>query len=76
MPTISIPQQVSDRTKLVAVPESVYDEFLAWQEEVKSKTTFKPTGEDKRDLAAARRNRTKGNYVTLDVLYHDLAARR
>lgn len=76
MATITIPKQISDQTKLVAVPESVYEEFVAWQKQIKSKKTFKPTAEDIRDLAVARKNRAKGNFVTLDVLYNDLAARR
>lgn len=53
------------------MPESVYEEFMVWQKHIKSKKTFKPTAQDKRDLAAARKNRVRGNYVTLDVLYNE-----
>lgn len=75
MPTITLPKNLPPKTDLIAVPRTVYEEFLAWQKQIKSKKTFNPTAEDTRDLAAARRNRTKGNYVTLDILYNDLAAR-
>ncbi|MBI3495502.1 hypothetical protein HY065_02655 [Candidatus Berkelbacteria bacterium] len=75
MPTITIPQQVSPDTNLIAIPSSTYEEFLSWQKMVKSKKTFKATAQDTRDLAAARKNYAKGNYITLDILYHDLAAR-
>lgn len=56
----------------VAVPRKVFEEFLGWQEKVKSVKTFKPTVADKQALARARKNFAKGNYLTWEEVKHEL----
>lgn len=74
MTTITIPQTLSGRQKrkLVAVPTAAYKEFLAWQKETRAFKTFKPTVAEKRELARARRDYEKGNYITFDELKREL----
>lgn len=76
MPTITIPKQVSDKTKLVAVPESIYEEFVAWQKHVKSKKTYHPTPAEKRMIAEGRKRFAQGKFVTVQELRNDLERRR
>lgn len=72
MATVIIPQELSRNQDLIAVPRSHYEEFLAWQEKIKGTKTFKPTQMDKKILAQARKNRLKGNFLTLDELKQKL----
>lgn len=68
MPNITIPKEIAGSKELVAVPRTLYEEFLAWQKKVKSAETFTPTAAEKRDLKRARADYKKGNYMTLDEL--------
>lgn len=72
MATIVIPKELSRNQELVAVPRNLYEEFLAWQDKVKSIKTFKPTKTDKKFLARARKNRLEGDFLTLDELKQKL----
>ena len=53
---------------LVAVSRNLYGEFLAWQEIVKSKKTFKPSLGEKKAISRGRQEIIKGDYVTLEEL--------
>lgn len=72
MPVITIPKGFHTHNNLVAVPRRAYEEFLMWQKKTKSAKTFKPTATEKKTLARARKDFTKGNYITLAELRHEL----
>lgn len=76
MPTITIPKNIHRDQKLIAVPSRLYDEFIEWQEKVKSARRFTPTAAEKRALARARKNFAKGEYLTLAELGHALGLDR
>ena len=76
MPTIIIAEQLNAHENLIAVPSHTYEEFLAWQKKIKSVKTFKPTAAEKRALARSRKEFTKGNYITLAELKHELGLNR
>lgn len=68
MAIVVIPKELSRNQDLVVVPRSHYEEFLVWQEKIKGAKIFKPTKADRRILARARKNRLKGNFLTLNEL--------
>jgi len=68
MATLTIPEEFAQRSDLMAVPRAAFEEFVAWQKEVKSRKRFVPTPGEKRALARARKNRARGNYITLHEL--------
>ncbi len=72
MTIITIPKELAKDKTLIAVPQSVYEEFLAWQRKTKSVKTFKPTAAEKKALARARKNFARGKYFTLAQLEHEL----
>ena len=72
MATLTIPKEFAERKDLVAVPRQAFEEFVAWQKKLKSRKTFPPTAADKKALAKARKNRARGNYLTLHELRHSL----
>ena len=72
MATLTIPAEFAERKDLVAVPREAFEEFVAWQKQMKSRKTFVPTAADKKALEKARKNRARGNYLTLHELRHTL----
>lgn len=76
MTTVTIPKGTEKNKELIAVPRSIYKDFLVWQKAVKSKRTFKPTVAEKRALARARKNLAQGKYLTIDELEHELGFAR
>jgi hypothetical protein len=68
MSTITIPQELKNEKKLVAVPHKAYEEFLDWQRRLKSKREFIPTENEKKTLRRARKNAARGVYMTLTEL--------
>jgi hypothetical protein len=76
MTRITIPRELAERKDLVAVPRDTYDEFVAWQRTKKSTKMFSATPQQKKALAEARKNRTRGKYTTLDELRRRLATGR
>ena len=74
--TVTIPSELADRQDLVAVPREEYEQFVAWQREVKSKKTFVPTPTQRKALAEARSRRERGDYLTLDGLRRSLSTAR
>lgn len=76
MATVTIPKELGERKDLVAVPRVAFEEFVAWQKQLKSAKTFNPTAADKRALTRARKNRLRGNYLTLNELHRNLERTR
>ena len=74
--TITIPKGLNQNEKLIAVPQTTYEEFLAWQKRIKSVKTFKPNAAEKRALTRAHANFARGEYVTLEKLRHELDSDR
>ena len=72
MSIITIPKGLNQKEKLIAIPQTTYEDFLAWQKKIKSARTFKSTAADKRALARARANFARGDYVTIEQLRHEL----
>ncbi len=72
MNTIAIPKELINIKDLIAVPQATYKEFLTWQKEIKSNKTFKPTLSEKKALKEARKNFTRGKYITFEELKHEL----
>lgn len=76
MATVTIPKELVKNKELIAVPRHLYDEFIDWQEKIKSARTFKPTLKEKKALARARKNYSEGKYITLAQLKHELGINR
>ena len=76
MATLTIPPEFAERKDLVAVPRKSFEEFLAWEKLRKSGKTFVPTASEKRALAKGRKNRARGNYLTLHELRRSLERTR
>lgn len=72
MPTITIPKELHTHKNLIAVPRHAYEEFLLWQKKIKSVKTFKPTLQEKKAIARARKEFAEGKYITLSQLKHEL----
>ena len=75
MATLTIPKEFAERNDLVAVPRETFEQFVAWQKRIKSRKTFVPSAADKKALAKARKNRARGNYLTLHELRRSLDRR-
>ncbi len=67
MTTITIPKKITGGTDLVILPREEYEQLLDRQI-----PEFVPTAQEKRDIARARKNRAKGNYMTVDELKRKL----
>jgi len=77
MATIIVPRSVkSGERNLVAVPQEEYRVFLNWQKMIKSQSTFHPTKAEKQALERGRKNLSKGQYIELSQLRHELGNRR
>ena len=68
MSIITISKKITKGKELVVVPREEYERLLA----ARTILEFTPTAAEKRDLERARRNRAKGNYLTLDELKRKL----
>ncbi|MDP2703962.1 MAG: hypothetical protein Q8P01_02010 [bacterium] len=66
MTTVTIPKEAVGKKELVAIPQDLYEEFLKWQNMLKSMRVFIPTAAQKRDVIRAREEYKKGSYLTLD----------
>lgn len=77
MAIITLPKALKQTEKnLIAVPQSVYREFLAWQKKVKSQRTYHPTKAEKKSLEQGRKSFSKENYTELSQLRHELGGSR
>lgn len=68
MTTVTIPREFSKNTELFAVPRFVYEDYAQALQKIKNAKTFRPTAKDKRELARARANYRRGNFVFLKDL--------
>lgn len=75
MTTITIPKKLTLNQELIAVPLNLYEDFLTWQEMVKSRKTFKPTPAEKKAILRGRQEISKGEYITLEELTYELASK-
>ena len=66
MATVTIPKEITQGAELVVVPRTEYDTFLRWRR--LAAKTFTPTPAQRRDLARARKEFARGEYVRLDEL--------
>lgn len=69
MPVITIPKKVKKGEELVAIPRKEYEEFLRLRKYI---PVVKLTPAQKRDLAQARREYQRGEYLTLSQLKREL----
>ncbi|MBU1015258.1 hypothetical protein KKI17_02370 [Patescibacteria group bacterium] len=77
MTTITLPKALKQTEKnLIAVPQGVYREFLAWQKRIKSQRTYRPTKAEKEALQQGRKNLSKRDYTELSRLRHELGGSR
>ena len=67
MATTTIPQKVTQGAELVVLPKEEYERLLEHQV-----PEFTPTAKERRDLIRARKNRARGNYLTIDELKRKL----
>lgn len=74
MATIVVPKPFVKIQNLIAVPHNLYEEFLNWQKELKSKNVFTPTKSEKIALKRARKNFKASNYISLEDLDHELGS--
>ena len=65
---ITIPRKLIQNDDLVVLPRKVYEKLLA----TRSIPEFRPATAEKKDLVRARRNRAKGNFLTINELKHKL----
>lgn len=73
MTVITIPKHLLHKD-LVLIPKEEYEE-LKRTEPMRTFKEISMTKTQKRDLEAARQDYVRGDFVTLDVLKHDLARR-
>jgi hypothetical protein len=76
MTRITIPRELAERKDLVAVPRDSYEEFVAWQKRAKARKTFTATPQQRKALTQARKNRARGNHMSLDELHRRLGTGR
>jgi hypothetical protein len=74
MTTITIPKKITPDKELIAVPRHLYEQFLAWQEMLKSRKTFKPTATEKKAILRGHQEIAKGKYTALEELTYELAS--
>ena len=72
MATVTIPKELAKKGDLVLIPKEEYEALLTGKRRIK---TFKPTVAQKRALREARKQISKGHYLTLNQLRHELGSR-
>ena len=68
MTTIIIPKHLANHKDLIAIPRSVYEDFVELERQIKSKRTYKPTKAELKAMTQARQRYAKGKYVLLSEL--------
>jgi len=68
MNTITIPKKLANKDDLVVIPRKEYEKLL----ERRVVPVFNATMKEKKDLARARENRVKGNFLTIYELKQKL----
>lgn len=72
MSPITIPKKITRGAELVVLPREDYEKLLA----TRVVPEYNPTVSEKKVLARARKNRAKGNFLTLDELKQKLGFTR
>lgn len=78
MNTVAIQKEITKREDLIMIPRKKYEEFLGWQkttgifEPPQKFKTYKPTVAEKREIKEARKRFSRGEYVTIEELRHEL----
>lgn len=62
MTTITIPKKVTKGAELIVIPRREYEKLIT----SRAIQEIPLTAADKKDVARARKNRSRGNYLTLD----------
>lgn len=74
------PATRSKKTRLVErfvqIPRESYEEFIAWQRQVKSQKTFVPTKKEFLELQKAKQTLKQKKYLSLEEFEHDLDSHR
>lgn len=68
MTTVTIPKHLADRKDLIAIPRSVYEDFVELERQIKSRRVYKPTKAELQALKQARQRYAKGKYTLLSEL--------
>jgi hypothetical protein len=68
MTTVNIPKHLTDRKDLIAIPRSVYDDFVELERQIKSQRVYTPTKAELKMIQQARRRFAKGEYTSLSEL--------
>lgn len=71
MNTVTIPKKITGGMELVVIPREEYETLKT----IGTLREFTPTPAQKRALARARKNRVRGNTLTLDELRQKLGFR-
>jgi len=66
---INIPKELTKKGELVLIPRKEYESFLHWQKSIKK---FRPTASQKKALEKARKDFSRGRYITLKELKNEL----
>ena len=75
---LTIPKELASQGDLVLIPRKEYEalqEHLHGASEPHGMAEFIPTAAEKRDLAKAREDYKKGNYVSLEQFRKEMAGR-
>lgn len=68
MTTITIPKNLIKNDDLIVLPRKEYEKLLASRPIIE----FRPTVAEKKDLARARKNLARGNFLTINELKRKL----
>jgi len=68
MSTITIPKKITKGAELVVLPRKEYERLLT----SRLVPEFRPSAVEKKDLARARKNRARGNFLTIYELKRKL----
>lgn len=68
MTTATISKKITKGAELIVIPRKEYERLLT----ARLVPIFNPTAAEKRDLARARKNRARGEFLTIDELERKL----
>jgi len=68
MSTVTIPKQYNDVEKLIAIPESIYEELSIARQSSSAAKTFVPTKGEKLLVEKGRREFKQGKFVSINEI--------
>ena len=68
MSTVTIPKQYNDVEKLIAIPESIYEELSIARQSSSTAKTFVPTKSEKLSVEKGRREFKQGKFVSINKI--------